>query len=98
MPIVRKLIGATVIGLCGYAIVRGVFLWLSTHGIHPDQWVASMLTWASASGVLSAITWTIAGVIGLAGLLLWPKIEEFIWSIFTQAQIPLTAVLREAET
>src|SRR5713101_6611228 len=90
-------IGKIVSGLCLLAIVLGILLLLAQRGIHPDQWVADALSWASSPEVLTAITWIIAGIGGLAGLLLWPKIEEFVWSISKPARTPLIDLLAEAE-
>ncbi len=58
-----------------FVLIRGIFLWLGMYGIHPDQWVADMLNWASSPQALGAITWTIAGVSGLLGLIFWPVLE-----------------------
>src|SRR5258708_12361115 len=58
-----------------FVLIRGIFLWLGMYGIHPDQWVADMLNWASSPQALGAITWTIAGVSGLLGLIFWPVLK-----------------------
>lgn len=65
-------------GLVLFVLVRGVLLWLGTLGIHPDQWVANMLNWASSQQTLNAIAWTIAGLSGLVGLMFWPRLEPLL--------------------
>lgn len=66
MPAFRVWIGRIVSGVCFLAIARGILLWLEGLGVHTDQWVASMLNWVSGPEALAAITWTIAGIGGLA--------------------------------
>ena len=59
-------------------LAKGLLLWLATFGIYPDQWVAKMLNWAATPEILSAITWTIAGLCGVLGLMFGPQIADTI--------------------
>jgi hypothetical protein len=60
------------------AIAKEILLWLGTkHGIYPEQWIAQLLGLAE-EGVHSypSISWTLAGVIGLMGIFLYPYLYK----------------------
>lgn len=73
-----RLIGA----MATISLARGLLLWLDSYGIHPDQWVARMLNWATTPNTLYAITWTIVGVCGFLGLVFGPKIVDSAQRVF----------------
>jgi hypothetical protein len=80
---------ARVIGvIAATAISKGVLLWLgSQHQIYPEQWVARLIGIAE-SGVTSypAISWIIAGLIGLVGIFVGPVVLS--WGVKTFGQVP----------
>jgi hypothetical protein len=63
-------------GLVVLILVRAILLWLHTFGIYPEEKVAEVLTLATTPQVVAAISWTIAGIGGVLGLIYGPKLIE----------------------
>jgi hypothetical protein len=53
---------------------RGTLLFLGRIGIHPEEWVATMLGAAYADP--EAIVWMLAGISGLIGLAIWEIVQR----------------------
>jgi len=59
---------------CITAVGKGAWMFLAAHGIHPDQWAASII--GHAADVPGWAVWVVLGALGIVGVFL---IERYFW-------------------
>jgi len=72
-----------------YSVGHGVLIWLGTIGIHPEQWIASLIGYATTSEAAVWLWWTLPAVVGLIVL--------GVWELNSQSQFSARAVSRNAK-
>ena len=74
----RKFTQSILVSLCSLAIAKGVLLWLKKNGVHPDQWVATLLGVAQ-DGVSTypEIVTFLVGIFGILGFFLAPTLAGY---------------------
>jgi hypothetical protein len=63
----KRLVGLLLV----YSLGHGFLIWLATVGIHPEQWVASVIGYATNSEVAAWAWWILPAVVGLILLGVW---------------------------
>ena len=81
----------------GGAVGQTALQIVAAFGFDIPQRIANAVITNATPTVISLIGWAIVASLALVGLLLGPKIEEFVWSISKPPRSPMTEFLAEAE-